>query len=462
MSRITDPAPASASSPDATAQDATPASPGSPGATPSPRAADVEPAAPGGIAAWRASAQGPGGLKDMLRFTLSRAGDKKLTQVASSLTFTTVLATVPMLAVILALFTAFPLFNDFRVALEEFLLSSLMPPTVSDNVMNYLNQFAAQASRLTAVGSLFLIVTSIMLIMTIDETLNNIWQVRQQRPLRQRILVYWAILSLGPILVGASLWATTLLTRESLGRIGELPAIANAALSFLPVIIAGLALAALFVFVPNRHVKWRDALWGGFFTAIVLEAMKAGFAYYLTRFPSYTIIYGAFAVLPIFLMWIYLSWLAVLAGATIASTLPSLRRQRRQPAPPVQGAGFLDAIAILRLLWHSQRQEQPGLSLRQLAEALQHDPDAVADILQVLKPLGYVADTDDKHDDRWLLACDPYHAGAGRLVDAILVDRAQTQAVLPGKQLETTLCATLLPGRDVALARWLEADALKH
>src|SRR5690606_9080667 len=110
-------------------------------------------------------------------------------------------------------------------------------------------------------------------------------------------------------------------------RIGDLPAIISFALSFIPVLVAGLALAALFVSVPNRHVKWRDALVGGMFTAIVLEIMMAGFAYYLTRFPSYTVIYGAFATLPIFLMWIYLSWLAVLAGATITSTLPSLRQR---------------------------------------------------------------------------------------------------------------------------------------
>src|SRR5690606_22582326 len=171
------------------------------------------------------------------RFALQRAGEKKLTQVASSLTFTTVLAIVPLLAVVLALFTAFPLFAEFRMALEGFLTSNLMPPSVSDNVMLYLNKFDAKPSGLTAIGSLFLIVTSIMLLMTIDEAFNDIWQVERQRPLRQRMLVYWAIISLGPILTGASLWATSVVARESIGRVSDLPSGFSLALSLIPLVI---------------------------------------------------------------------------------------------------------------------------------------------------------------------------------------------------------------------------------
>ena len=136
----------------------------------------------------------------VFRFTVQRANEEKLLQVASSLTFTTVLAIVPMLAVVLSLFTAFPVFQEFRVALEDFLTNSLMPPSVSDNIMEYLNQFARQASRLTAIGGAFLLVTSLLLIMTIDQAFNDIWHVSRQRPLPQRALVYWAIITLGPVL----------------------------------------------------------------------------------------------------------------------------------------------------------------------------------------------------------------------------------------------------------------------
>ncbi len=155
------------------------------------------------------------------RFALTHAADKNLTQVAASLTFTTVLGLVPLLAVILSLFTAFPLFSEFRVALEDFLAANLMPYAMSSNIMAYLNEFAAKASGLTAIGSMALIVTSILLIRTIDDAFNSIWQVEHQRPLRQRILVYWAIISLGPILTGASLWASSLVAQQSLNYLGE-------------------------------------------------------------------------------------------------------------------------------------------------------------------------------------------------------------------------------------------------
>ena len=157
------------------------------------------------------------------RFTSQRADEEKLLQVASSLTFTTVLAIVPMLAVVLSLFTAFPVFQEFRVALEDFLANSLMPPSVSDNIMEYLNQFARQASRLTAIGGAFLLVTSLLLIMTIDKAFNDIWHVTRQRPLPQRALVYWAVITLGPVVAGASLWATSFVARESMGLVRDVP-----------------------------------------------------------------------------------------------------------------------------------------------------------------------------------------------------------------------------------------------
>ncbi|RYF55745.1 MAG: YihY family inner membrane protein, partial [Comamonadaceae bacterium] len=168
------------------------------------------------------------------RFALKQIEEQQLLTISASLTFTTVLALVPMLAVVLSLFTAFPLFQEFRIALEEFLTHSLMPPTISENIMEYLNQFALQASRLTTIGGGFLVVTSILLIMTIDQTLNDIWQVTRQRPLPQRAMVYWAVLTLGPVVTGASLWATSYLARESLGLVGDIPGPLGLLISFLP------------------------------------------------------------------------------------------------------------------------------------------------------------------------------------------------------------------------------------
>lgn len=387
----------------------------------------------------------------VLRYALQRAGEKKLPQIAASLTYTTVLAIVPLLAVVLALFTAFPLFTEFKVALENFLTSSLMPPAVSDNVMKYLNQFAAKASGLTAVGTVFLIVVSVLLIMTIDGVLNDIWSVERQRPLRQRMLVYWAIISLGPILAGASLWTTAFLARESLGLVQDTPASLNLLLSAVPIVITSLGFAALFVYVPNRQVYWRDALAGGFGTAVVLAIMKWGFALYISRFPSYTVIYGAFATLPIFLLWIYLSWLGILLGATVAATLPSLRLRRwaeqRQP-----GAAIIDAVSILRLLRSGQGSASPGRSSRFLGAHLRLHPDELLCVLNALRDLGYAVPTQDKDkgSDQWVLACDVREARLGRLVDALLIDRSQP-ALHNEPELLQAISAALSSDPDITL-----------
>jgi len=370
------------------------------------------------IHAWLASAG------KVLRYAAQRAGEKKLPQVAASLTYTTVLALVPLLAVVLALFTAFPLFADFKVSLEGFLTNSLMPPTVSETVMNYLNQFAAKASGLTAVGAAFLILTSILLIMTIDTALNDIWNVQRQRSMSQRMLVYWAIISLGPVLAGASIWISSYLAVASLDQARQISAWLEAALAFAPMVITGVGFAALFVVVPHRQVDWRDALAGGFGTAIVLELMRLGFTYYITRFPAYTVIYGAFATLPIFLLWIYLSWLAILFGATVAATLPSLRLRRweanRQP-----GATFIDAIDVMRLLRRFQGSPSPGRSARFLSGHLNLNIDELLAVLNALRQLGYVVPTHDRGNELWVLACDARQADLGRVIDTLLIERNQ-------------------------------------
>jgi len=357
----------------------------------------------------------------VFRFAAQRAAEERLLQIASSLTFTTVLGLVPMLAVVLSLFTAFPVFQDFRIALEDFLTTSLMPPAMSDNIMNYLNQFARQATRLTAIGGAFLLVTSILLIMTIDKTFNDIWHVTRQRPLPQRALVYWAVVTLGPVVAGASLWATSFVARESLGLVRDVPEIVSVLISLMPVILTGLGFAALFVVVPNRQVFWRDALMGGFGTAIVLELMKAAFAYYLTRFPTYTVIYGAFATVPIFLLWIYLSWLAVLFGATVAASAPLIRLGRweinRSP-----GAAYIDAMAVLRSLHAAQGHQPVGRSTSSLAKRLHLHHDELTAVLEKLEQLGIIARTVEQ---RWILACDARTQSLSPVVDHFLLDRQQ-------------------------------------
>jgi membrane protein len=357
----------------------------------------------------------------VFRFAAHRAGEEQLLQVASSLTLTTVLAIVPLLAIALSLFTAFPVFQDFRIALEDFLATSVMPPAVSENIMDYLNRFASQASRLTVIGGAFLLLTSLMLIMTIDKTFNDLWHVRHQRPLPQRALVYWGVVTLGPVLAGASLWATSIIARESLGLVRDVPHLVGVAVWLIPLLLTGIGFAALFVTVPNRRVYWKDALAGGFGTALVLEAMKTGFAFWVTSFPTYMVIYGTFATLPLFLLWIYLSWLAVLFGATVAASLPLIRLGRWE-VNRAPGAGFIDALSVLVLLYEGRGRTPPGYGPNRLATLLHLHHDELNDVMEVLHDFGMVARTQEQ---RWILACDPAQTSLGLLFDRFVLDRNQ-------------------------------------
>lgn len=258
-----------------------------------------------------------------VRRILFAASDDQLLQVAASLAFTTILALVPLLAVTLALMTAFPIFSDFEAALQQFLRQQLMPPAFSETVMQYLSEFVTKASGLSTIGGGFLLVTAILVIMSIDQALNGIWHVKRQRPFGQRMLIYWAVLSLGPIILGASLWASSYVVHEALALDSANSLVPwQALVGWLPFLISSVGCALLFIAVPNCHVGWHHALTGGVISGILFEVIKWGLSAYLTMFPTYTVIYGAFSVLPTFLMWVYLSWLALLVGAVVAANLP--------------------------------------------------------------------------------------------------------------------------------------------
>ena len=341
--------------------------------------------------------------KDAFLYALSRLMRDNLTQAASSLTFTTVLAIVPLLAVILSLFTAFPLFTDFKASLDAFLTNNLMPPAMSENIMGYLNTFAQQASRLTAIGVGFLIVTSIMLMMTIDEALNKIWHIRRQRPISQRILVYWAILSLGPVMLGASLWATAYLAQEKFGLVDDLSLISSILVPMIPILMSVLGFTLLYFVAPNRKIALKDALIGGSTTAILLEIMKVGFTFYISRFPSYTLIYGAFATIPLFLLWIYLSWLVILFGASVAAIAPQIRLGSFH-YNTLPGTRFMTAIRVLRLLHANRDDNPPGRSSSFLASSLKINHDELPEVLAPLQAMGYIVNTTGKRSERWALA----------------------------------------------------------
>jgi membrane protein len=288
-------------------------------------------------------------IRDMFRFALRRLDDERLPQVAGSLTFTTVLALVPMLTIAFAIFTTFPLFNTFRASLEAYFIQSLMPKGIANTILGYLGQFAAKATRLSAVGAVALILTAVAMMAMIDRALNHIWRVKARRPLAQRILVYWAIVTLGPLLIGVSMTITSYLFRATNGVVMSVPFLGAVFYTLVSVALTMGAFTLLYIAVPNRFVDWRDAAWGGLVAAIAFEIAKRLFAVFVTKFPTYTAVYGALAAMPIFLVWIYLSWLITLVGAVIASSLPVVKYERWwHVATPA--SAFIDAMAVLKIL----------------------------------------------------------------------------------------------------------------
>lgn len=257
----------------------------------------------------------------LTRLTIQRARKERLPQIAGSLTFTTLLSIVPLLAVSFALFTRFPLFRRFEDALEEHLLKSLLPVDISRTVLKYLNQFAANASGLTVVGSLFLLVTAIALLLTVENAFNQIWSVKRNRPFLKRVGLYVLMLAVGPPVLGVSLWATSYVLSASMGWIGSLPPSARFVLNLGPVVLSWVGLACLFHFVPNTKVRWHHAIMGGLMASVALELGKRGFATYLLKVPTYKAVYGSFAVFPVFLLWLYFSWLVTLAAALVTANL---------------------------------------------------------------------------------------------------------------------------------------------
>ncbi|HYH43178.1 MAG TPA: YihY family inner membrane protein, partial [Burkholderiales bacterium] len=288
-------------------------------------------------------------LIELGRIIMRRFYDDNCMQIASSLTFTSLLSIVPIVTVALTVITAFPVFGEMTTALQVFVLENMMPSS-ADVIASYTQQFTKNAAGLTAIGIVFLFVTSVMLLLTIDRAFNDIWRVKKPRSIVSRVFVYWTLITVGPVLVGASLSLTSWLVGQAVGYARGVPGLGVAVLSLVPVVLTSIAFSLLYVAMPNRRIRPRDAIVGGLLAGVVFEVMKRGFAFYVAQFPTYTLVYGAFATVPIFLLWIYVSWLVVIFGAVVVASLPEWRDGAGQ-ARPVPGSDFFDALQILKILW---------------------------------------------------------------------------------------------------------------
>ena len=261
-----------------------------------------------------------------------RFSEENFDQISGSLAFTTLLSLVPLVAIFLAVLSVLPCFIGMMNHFDQYVIRGLLPERSAALIAEHIVQFSQKAANVTVVGLLVLIVTVYLLLMTIERAFNHVWAVTESRAWWRRLRLYAVVLALWPLLIAAVVIAVSYAVTISLGLVGELPWLSDLLLKVTGLAVAALFFAGLYFAVPNARVAPRDALWAGLFAAAGFLLMQKGFGLYLVFFPSYTLVYGAFATLPIFLVWLYLSWAVVLLGALVAATLPESRRSAGPPA----------------------------------------------------------------------------------------------------------------------------------
>ena len=360
----------------------------------------------------------------------ARFREDQMGLTASSLTFTTSIALVPFFTVALAVFTAFPMFSTLQGALQTWLVQSLIPDNIARQVLGYLTQFSRQANKLGVAGLGVLLVTAIALIFTIDRTLNNIWRVKKLRPFTQRVLIYWAAITLGPVLLGASLALTSYAISASTGVVGMSAPLKLVITAFQFVLVAG-GMASLYRYVPNTHVRWSHAWIGGMFVAVGIELAKKALTLYLSSVPTYSLIYGAFATLPILLVWIYVAWVIVLMGAVIAAYLPSLLAgvARRGGG---HGWQFQLAVEVLQQLHSNRDIAQRGANASSMARHLRVSVLQLEPALEVLTSLGWIGQLVQEGDEEspYILLVDPDKTPLEPLLQLLLLEKTDSTATL--------------------------------
>jgi membrane protein len=274
---------------------------------------------------------------------------------AAALTYTTLFAVVPMMTVAFSMLSAIPAFQNTGEEIQGFIFRNFVP-SAGETLQQYLRDFTIQARQMTWVGVAILAATAFWMLVTIEKTFNTIWRIRKSRRGVSSFLLYWAILSLGPLLLGGGFAVSTYITSLQLLSGPEALPGAKALLKFMPLLFSVAAFTLLYATVPNTRVPVKHAFVGGFIAAVLFEVAKMLFGLYVRLFPGYQLIYGAFATVPLFLLWIYVSWLIVLFGAELVCNLGMSRQWRRRDMPRL-----LITLGVLRVFHERQK---AGLKVR--------------------------------------------------------------------------------------------------
>lgn len=349
----------------------------------------------------------------LARYLWRRFLEDRCFETAGALSYTTVFALVPLTAVALAVLSAFPVFGTWTTALTDFVFSNFVPESARA-VEAYILGFASGVGGLTLAGATALFLAALLTLGGIESTFNRIWRVPRARPPVMRLLVYWTLLTLGTLLLAAALGFTSYFVATSFQQAGDPAGLVQRALRLLPTLMTLGAFTLAFMVVPNRRVEFRHALAGAALAAVLFEFTKLGLTLYLRNVPTYQQLYGALAVIPIFLIWVYLSWVAILLGASLAASLSGFRFQPRALRLP---EGF-ELYGMLRLLGRLRQAQRDGAVLH-LADLHALEPILSDDQLQdMLRLLGQRKVIRREEDGGWLLARDLNHLHLSELYEA--------------------------------------------
>jgi len=346
-------------------------------------------------------------VKRLARHVWGHFQEDRCFEEAASLSYTSLLSMVPLLAVVFGIVSAFPVFNEWSSNLQSLIFDNFLPDT-GEQIVPHINTFLDSVSSLTLPGTLMLFVTALLLMVRIEVAFNRIWRVDRNRALTNRIVMYWAVLTLGPLLIAAAIALSAQRIFGATGIAGGLPPGLQTLGIFL---LSWLVFTLFFVLVPNRRVRFRDALIGAFLSTVLFSLAKIGFVAYVSN-TNYKVIYGALATVPIFLFWLYLVWIVVLLGASLAASLTTFSDYGRTDS---DWPARWEFQMVVRLVGHLAEAQKEGaavsrermMELEPLASELQ--------IVRLLSGLGDAKIATRDEDGDWLLARDLGSLSLGRL-----------------------------------------------
>jgi membrane protein len=322
-------------------------------------------------------------------------------ELSASLAFATLLAIVPLFTIGLTVFAAMPAFQDLVRNVNELAARAVLPPVIAKPILQAVDHFVEQAGSLRKWSLVLFALTGLTLVANVERAFNHLWRVRRSRPWLGRAVMYLLVLTLGPIALAASLSVTTFLVGASLGTVPLPFDLADRALQFVPFLVMAGMFTLLYMVLPNRRVRFVHALAGGLCAALLFDLAKSGFALYLRSFTTYATVYGAFALIPIFLLWLYVSWAITMLGAVVAALAPEWASLGR-PAPASHGGTLREALSVLHVLMDARGRRPPSTTAIAVQSGV---PVARADVLlEDLQRAGWVRTSGR---DRWALACDP-------------------------------------------------------